>query len=396
MLISTQPRTDAEKAIIRRARQLTDFCWTPIRDIPTYTKQIGNTILPAGEPIQGFLYGSEEKNDKFFCENVSFETFLSAIPNPHSKIYQPGQGAFSAPSYGIVCNGLARHAFGIRRRVSTACWPTIPGMRMIKPHGKYTVEDIKLCDVLYAFGEGRNHVALITDILLSESGEIAAIEVSEADRPVCKRDSYSPEDFYEVFKLFALWRYDEIDSVPLLDEADDQLLWNSGLEKVVPKITVDNGNKSNYLEGEEVVLSASADGEEVIEVFCGGKLIEEIPFYQRMFVPRRFSRGYYVLRLKKSKADVEFCVNRATISHKVADGNITVTVEPCDEKSEILYFDFRVAGKGAAALAKYEELTEDEKRSGNFTRPIPNLAKNYKVYFQNKYGIWTHPMTSIF
>ena len=156
MLISTQPCTDAEKAIIRRVRQLTDFCWTPIRDIPTYTRQMGNTVLPAGETIQGFLYASEEKNDKFFCENVSFETFLSAIPNPHSKLYQPGKGAFDAPSYGIVCNGLVRYAFGIRRRVPTACWHTIPGMRMIKPHGKYTVEDIKLCDVLYAFGEGES------------------------------------------------------------------------------------------------------------------------------------------------------------------------------------------------------------------------------------------------
>ena len=165
MLIGTKPANAAEYAAIARSKQLTDFKWTPVRDVPTYIVGIGNTVLPAGVTVTGFPYASEERNDKFICENVSFESFMSAVKNPYSKIYQPGHAAYSAINYGIVCNGLLRYAFGIPYRVSTARWYTIPGMRQIKPRGEYTVDEMRLCDVLYAFGEGRNHVAMITDIL---------------------------------------------------------------------------------------------------------------------------------------------------------------------------------------------------------------------------------------
>jgi hypothetical protein len=57
--------------------------------------------------------------------------------------------------------------------------------------------------------------------------------------------------------------------------------------------------------------------------------------------------------------------------------------------------DFRHEGEGAAPLEKYEELTEEEKESGCFTRPIPDTAKHFKVYWENDYGVWTHPMIRI-
>ena len=44
---------------------------------------------------------------------------------------------------------------------------------------------------------------------------------------------------------------------------------------------------------------------------------------------------------------------------------------------------------------KVEELSEEEKRSGVITRKIPDEGKNFKVYFENKYGIWTHRMIGI-
>lgn len=49
----------------------------------------------------------------------------------------------------------------------------------------------------------------------------------------------------------------------------------------------------------------------------------------------------------------------------------------------------------SSALAKLEELTDDEKAKGIFSRKIPDDAANFKVYFENKYGIWTHTMIKI-
>ena len=394
--ISTPPQTEWEKAVIRRARQLTDFKWTPVRDIPSY---LGKTkeyiVLPAGVEICGFPYASTEGKDKFFTENVSFETFLSAIPNPYSKLYQPGTAAFNACSYGIVCNGLVRYALGIDRRVSTAKWLTIPEMRVIAPKGEIKVEDIRLCDNLWAFGEGRNHVALITDILKDKDGKVVALEISEAIRPHCVRRIFEIEAFYEKWDLYSLCRYEATDKIPLLDEKIDDILWNSGIEKITPKITVDNGNKSNYLVGEPALLTVNSDDADTVVIYRNGEEIERFNVGAKAFVVRNLAKGYYKIMLERDGSSVEFAVNHAKLSYTVSDGNITVNADPRDEKSTIDYADFRQAGIGCASLEKYEELTDEEKQSGTYTRPIPNGGENFKVYFKNPYGVWTHPMIKI-
>ena len=395
MLTSTYPSTQAEAAVIARARQLTDFKWIPLRDVPTYTMINGQTVLPAGIEVTGFPYSSTELQDKFFTENVSFETFLSAISNPHSKLYQPGHGAFAACNYGIVCNGLVRYALGIRRRVSTARWLTIPGMRVVKPCGEYSVEEIRLCDVLYVFVEGRSHVSMITDILRREDGEIAEIEISEAVRPLCKRARYTPEAFYEKNKFCALCRYDMLDEVPPFDIESDKLLRESGIEKITHKITVDNGNRSNYLVGEETLISVFANESDTVELFRDGELFKSYSVEKKAMIPCKLERGYYVAKLKKANESVEFCVNCASLRHEVKNGIITIYADPCDAQSKILYSDFRQEGIAVAALEKYEELSEEEKVSGKISRKIPDGGKHFKVYFENAYGIWTHPMTRI-
>ena len=398
MLISTKPKTAAEAAIIARSRQLTDFKWTPVRDVPTYIMGKGYTVLEAGVEVTGFPYASTERTDKFITENVSFETFLSVIPNPHSKLYEPGHAAFNACNYGIVCNGLARYAFGIKRRISTARWHTIPGMREIKPKGEYTVDEMQLCDVLYAFGEGRNHVALITDILRNEDGEIKEVEVSEAVRPSCERRRFTPEEYYEKYKLFALWRYDYIEEVPPFDAESDRLIFESKIGTERPRITVDNGNKSNYSVGDEVIISVFSDSADRILIYRDGELIEDVPCEKTCFMPRVFERGYYTVKLKEKGNYAEFCVTAPEISFEVRNGQITVKADAMDEKSKILYMDFRQKSKNNklwASLEKYEELTEDEKASGIITRNIPEGGENIKVYFENDYGVWTHQMIKI-
>lgn len=391
----TLPDTPQKQAVIARSRQLTDFKWTPICDVPTYTRKDGNTILPKGEELTGFPYSSTEKTDKFFTENVLIETFLSAIQNPYSQLYQAGKAAFNSCSYGIVCNGLVRYALGIERRISTFRWGDIPGMRCIAPKTEYSVNDIELCDVLLALYEPcHNHVALITDIIKNENDEIVEIEVSEAARPLCKRASYKAEEFYEKYKYFALWRYDYLDKVPLFDEETNDLLINNPY-KDIPKITVDNGNKSNYLEGEETIISVLVEDTDKIQVILNGEIVEEIAVTKKAVIPREFVKGYYVLKLEKSGDSVEFCVNKADISYKVVDDEITVYANSNDTESEIVYLDFRIPGKVCSSLAKWEELSDEEKQNGVITRKIPQNGENFKVYFKNKYGVWVHRMTPI-
>ena len=396
MLISSLPRTKAEEGVLRRARQLTDFKWTPLRDIPTFTGNEGHIMFSAGKELTGMPYSSVETEDRFITENVSFESFLSAIANPHSKLYQAGHGEHGAPNFGLVCNGLVRYALGIPRRVSTACFLTIPGMNLVAKTETFTAEDIKLLDVLYSYGNGVNHVELVTDILRDEANEIVEIELSGAKRPLCIRRRFSVSDFFKIFKVYDLYRYEYIEDISCDDGAVDELLWNSHIECTTPRIAVDGGCNSNYRAGEEILISVFSDSSDEVELLCGEEPVRSYTVGASAMIPLTLPRGYYTARLKKANESVSFCVNQATGEHFVENGMITVSADPCDPDSEIVYMDFRRRGTKVAPMVSYEELTEEERKSGRFSRKIPEGAENYKIYYKNKYGVWTHPMIKIY
>ena len=415
MLISTKPDSKGKEAVLFRGRQLTEFRWTPLRDIPVYTKATGKTKLPAGEQQQGMIYSSTEPTDKFIGENISFETFLTAVANPDSALYTKDLNGHnnSWAYFGIVCNGFVRYTLNFRRRFSTKRFLDIPGMHKIYDAGTYTAEQIELCDVLRAFEKGISHVALITDILRDEAGTICQIEVSEGVRPVCKRAQYDLETFFEKYKKYHICRYDFVDDVPMPDEAQNRYLMQGvpGL----PAIAVDYGDKSNYRTYEDVVISVFADGENEIEICRDGEVLESISITGRGQISRRFHRGYYTARHKESGESVAFCVTAPEISHSVENGMLTVKADACDPASRIVHMEFRekckeMYGSGSvpdggrtdvfysnqcASLAKVEELTDAEKESGMFTRAIPEDAAHFKVYFENPYGMWTHTMIKI-
>jgi hypothetical protein len=176
----------------------------------------------------------------------------------------------------------------------------------------------------------------------------------------------------------------------------------------LPVIAVDYGDKSNYRTYEDVIISAFADGENEVDVYRGSEWIETIVITGRGKISRRFERGYYMLIHKSTGRCVEFCVTSPQISHTTQNGKITVKADSCDPESKILHMDFRERSKGlknqssgiyynacCASLSKVEELTEEEKKTGVITRDIPDDAENFKIYFENRYGIWTHTMIGI-
>ena len=413
MLISTKPKSKAVEAALFRSRQLTDFTWTPVGDIPVYTKETGKTKLPAGVEQSGMVYSSTEPTDKFITENITFESLMSIIANPDSAFYHKDLNGHSNSwaYFGVVCNGLVRYALGIERRYSTKRWPEIPGMRKIADDGTHYAQQMELCDVLYAYGKGRNHVSLVTDILRDASGNICQIEVSEAVRPTCVRKVYDLDAFYEHFRLFELWRYDFLDQVTMPDPHQAACL-EQGVPPL-PVIAVDYGNKSNYRCNEDVVISVFPEGGNEIAIFRGNDLLEKLTMQGRGKVTRKFQRGYYTIRHLSSGESVDFCVTDPLIRHEADQNTITIQADPQDPESQILYLEFRVkskpkttntAGKDdennqvlfyssdCTALSKVEELTEQEKKTGCFTRKIPEDAGNFKIYFKNKYGTWTHRM----
>jgi len=399
-LISTKPDTRAKAAVLARARRLTDFRWTPLCDVPTvYAGK--KQWLKAGTEVSGMPYSSTELCDKFIGENIRLDTMVSIMANPDSALYKKDYAMYKSRTccyFGLVCNGLARYALNIRRRFSTKHFDTVPGLRLVGEYGKYTPEDIELCDVLYAHNDKHSHVALITDILRDTSGRIVQIEVSEAIRPSCVRKQYDIAAYFAKFDYYGLWRYDLIDEVPDCDEELDRLLFDEDPCRRTPKIAVDYGNFSNYRTYEEVTISVFSDTDDSFDIIRDGEVIETVKTSGYTRLTRPFDRGYYVLRLVSCGETVEFCVTEPRISYTVNGGVLTVKADSCDSDSRILYADFREKAKGEnvwASLSKVIELTEEEKVCGEFSAEIPDDADNFKVYFENRYGIWTHCMIHI-
>jgi len=385
---STEPQTPAESAVVKRARQLSEFTWTPKNVIPTRQSSVMKAFEP-GTEYKGIIYSSTLVNDKTVGNNVSFYTYMTALANPDSVIYtkQLSSMANADCFYGMVCNGLVRYALGIKEEFNVANIPTIPGMKKVGEAGKYTVDDIKICDVLLKIG---SHVAIVTDVLRDDDGNIVAIEICDETRPVARRTVFSVDYFYSGWgNSYDLYRYDYLQDVPLFDEEERKLLFESNIDEILPMIAVDYGDKSNYIVGEETVISVFAEGDNVVEIYKNGELLNETAVSGRAKFARKLGAGYYEVKLKGTDYSTQFCVTNPEVSYTVADGKVTITAKSNDEKSTLFYIEYRNANTWA--VKGISNLTEEEIKSGVITREIPtDYPVAFKVFFKNEYGIWTH------
>lgn len=403
MLLHTLPVTPGQAAVLARAAQLTDTRWTPLRDVPAFSRGPERSFHKAGVEVTGLPYSSPEPTDSFICENYSLSTFFSALANPDSALYHKDLGGIrnSWTYFGVVCNGLVRYAYNIRRRFSTKRWLDVPGMRQIALPGEYTVDDIQLCDALYAYGQGRNHVAMITDLLRDENGKVALVEVSEAKAPSCRRACFTPEEYYEKYKLFGLTRYDFLEEVPMPESIR--------FPEKPPMISVDYGDGSNYCRSEPVVLSVFTEGPQQVLLAREDGPAETLTVTGKCVLNP--TPGRYTATHVATGESVRFCVCRPIIEYRVEDGMLHVSARSTDPGSRVLHLDLREQSRtkipleqipliernrphspDAAALAQILELTEEEKATGIFSRPIHPEAHNFKVVYENAYGIWTHRM----
>ncbi len=403
MLFHTLPTTAGQSAALARVAQLTDTRWTPLRDIPAFTIHSEKRWHKAGVEVTGMPYSSPEPTDSFLIENYSLNTFFSALANPDSVLYTKDLGGIrnSWTYIALVCNSLVRYAYGITRRYSTKRWLDIPGIRQVALPGTYTVDEIRLCDALYAYGQGSNHVAIITDILRDSEGKVALVEVSEAIAPSCRRACFTPEEYYEKYKLFGLTRYDFLDRVTMPEPIT--------FPEKPPVISVDYGDRSNYFRGEPVVLSVFAEGPQQVLLTREDGPSETITVNGKVSLD--LAPGWYTATHTGTCEFVRFCVCRPSIDYRVENGILYVNAKSTDPKSRVAWLDLREGSRAklspeqippeerkktqaptAAGLAQVLELAEEEKATGIFSRPLHPDARNFKVCYENPYGIWTHSM----
>ena len=59
-------------------------------------------------------------------------------------------------------------------------------------------------------------------------------------------------------------------------QENSKILFESGIDKETPMISVDYGNKSNYMYGDTTVISSFAEGKNTVEIYRDDVLIETI------------------------------------------------------------------------------------------------------------------------
>ena len=208
--------TEGQRNIVRRAYQLTEIQWTPLADVTGWK---GKFTYKAGTTYKGIPY-SQPLKGKYVPDKASLETFMEAVNDPNSQLYQlykdSQNGNITMPYYGADCSSFVAWAWNIPRG-NTRSLP------------KYSTklssyEDMQIGDGLVAVGD---HATLITGITYDGSGSITHVEVCDANAYSsgsthvywCQRKTYTLAKFLSKFinstsKDYAVYRPNDIESVP--------------------------------------------------------------------------------------------------------------------------------------------------------------------------------------
>ena len=89
------PQSQGAANALKRAKQMVNIAYTPCKAMPIVTKVFDENVQPSmvrsfsipGFPLQGIVYSSVRRVEKFVGYNVSPETFVTAVANPNSVIY---------------------------------------------------------------------------------------------------------------------------------------------------------------------------------------------------------------------------------------------------------------------------------------------------------------------
>ncbi len=233
---------------------MTDLQFSPLQPL----QGLGRTYTP-GSTYHGMIYSMVSEMSNYVGENVSFHTFMTALRNPRSKLYTenvsmpPYHGRNCKAFYGTVCSGLVSYALGIYPVASTR---DIHESELMTRIPSNDIDSIKVADVLWKSG----HVALITDVSKDDEGHVSQLEISESVTTGCRRyvktrnefQQLMTSSFREIYRYDWLYKNVEYTPIPeyvaVMGEEPVTVHYNDDL-------CVDKGDKSCYLESEDVVVN---------------------------------------------------------------------------------------------------------------------------------------------
>ncbi|MBE6970902.1 MAG: hypothetical protein E7446_02130 [Ruminococcaceae bacterium] len=408
-LYHDKPFSQGAENVIKRARQLADVRWTPVKPLPNALRSKGPEkkeyyygYFSAWHPQTGLPYSSCRTVEKYIGWNVSLETYLSALRNPHSVLYtrelKNSPGTKANTYYGIVCSMYVSYALQLPYRVVCKDWPALPHVHQVDID---PLENLRLCDIML---EPKSHIGIITDIRRDADGKIYDIEVSESTLPLVVSNRFTPEEFqrFWIDDGYSVWRYDLVDEVTY---TPDPFVYVDGDPEVAPPkinedILPDFGNKANYRVGDEPVeLCVLTEGWESIEVTDPAGKVTSYPAEEKLVLHPE-TVGIYAARLRRGddySDSVNWCMVNIDLSfekEKFAFGE-DLRIKFSNAAPDTVFYTtlnddtYYVPWSGC--------LSEEEIASGTASIPAPTKPGLYYVLVmaKNNYGIYTSKYTSV-
>lgn len=177
------------KNIVRRARQISEFHWTPLSNVTGFN---GDEIFEKGKEVIGLPYGQPVYSGKFIMYGATLEDYAEAAKRPASPLYtDSAKYEEIAPYYSLDCSTMICYAWGLDRRMIAS---------ILTQWGDYcgsTISDIQVGDALIAVGDA-THAVLVTGVKENKNGEIVWVEITEETPPLAKVTRYGEGEMFSL------------------------------------------------------------------------------------------------------------------------------------------------------------------------------------------------------
>lgn len=406
VLYHDKPRSQGVENALKRAKQLIDFQWTPVKPfpcnykllLPDGKKQSINSFFPAWRPITGAIYSSCRFVEKYIGWNISPETFITAAENPNSVLYTHGfpndaDGGMHS-YYGLVCSMFVSYVLQLPYRQACAYWTQLP---TIHPVDTTELENIALCDIVL---DPTRHIAIVTDILRDESGKVHRITVSESTKPLACRKDFKPEEFRKHWleSDYSVYRYDKVDEITYTPDPFAPIEGDPEMPEpfINRALMLNFGNKANYRIGDETVeLSVFEDGWEGIAVTGPDGEVTTYPITDGKLALAPQTPGFYQACLvngEKKSPSVQWCMVNLHLefeSRKLSVGE-PVKLRFRNDIPEDTVFHY-VLNNDTYYVKDNYYFTPEEIAAGEATAPAIQVPGKYYalIFAKNAYGIYT-------
>lgn len=252
------PENQGVANALKRAKQLADITWFPRKKMPCNTIQRPTAdskamYLPShtgtNVPMTGMVYSSCRLSEKYVGFNVSLETFMTAVENPHSVLYTKslhGTGGNAMGAwYGTVCSAFVSYCLDMPRR-SCKLWFTCDD---VAPVDRDKPETFRLGDVVV----NHKHIGILTAIGRDKEGRVQTVTVAESVVPTVRVLEYPLEFFYAHWHDYSVLRYRDIDKVTYTPSPYIYVEGDPDTDVPEYEIMTNWGNRANCLMGKEPV-----------------------------------------------------------------------------------------------------------------------------------------------